>query len=69
MKVTTGTVKMYDDERGFGFIRSDDHAADVFVHAKSINGASELIPGQVVEFSAKFDEARGKYRAEDVRVI
>jgi cold shock CspA family protein len=60
---------MYDDERGFGFIRSDDHAADVFVHAKSLLGMSELIPGQAVEFSAIFDEGRRKYQATDVRVI
>ena len=34
-----------------------------------INGASELIPGQVVEFEATFDETRRKYQATDVRVI
>jgi cold shock protein len=69
MSISTGTIKMYDEERGFGFIRSDDHAADVFVHAKSIVGASELIQGQIVEFEAVFDSARGKYRAADVRVV
>jgi CspA family cold shock protein len=64
-----GTVKMYDEDRGFGFIAPDDGGADVFVHAKSIIGASVLQPRQQVEFESVFDQARGKYRAADVRII
>jgi cold shock CspA family protein len=60
---------MYDENRGFGFIKSEEYSADLFTHAKSFVGMSELIPGQTVEFSAVFDEKRGKYRAEDVSVI
>ena len=64
-----GTIKMYDEDRGFGFIQPDDGGADIFVHAKSIVGASTLIPAQMVEFESVFDRDRGKYRAADVRVI
>jgi CspA family cold shock protein len=64
-----GTVKMYDENRGFGFIQPDDGGADVFVHAKAIIGASTLQPRQTVEFESVFDRERGKYRAADVRVI
>jgi CspA family cold shock protein len=64
-----GIVKTYDEQRCFGFIAPDDGGADVFVHAKSINGASVLIPSQMVEFESVFDPARGKFRANDVRVI
>jgi len=60
---------MYDEDRGFGFIQPDDGGADIFVHAKSIVGASTLIPAQMVEFESVFDRDRGKYRAADVRVI
>jgi CspA family cold shock protein len=60
---------MYDEDRGFGFIAPDDGGADVFVHAKAIVGASVLQPRQAVEFESEFDQARGKYRAADVRVI
>jgi len=67
--VTTGIIKMWDVERGYGFILSDDHAADVFCHAKSLIGASELTPGAAVEFLPVFDQGRGKYQATDVRVI
>jgi CspA family cold shock protein len=66
---TTGIVKMYDEDRGFGFIEPDDGSADVFVHAKNIVGASMLIPAQAVEYESVFDQQRGKYRASDVRVI
>ena len=30
----TGTIKTWNDERGFGFIKRDDGEADVFMHAK-----------------------------------
>jgi cold shock protein len=65
----TGIVKMYDEDRGFGFIKPDDGSGDVFVHAKNVVGASTLIPSQMVEYDAVFDQSRGKYRAADVRVI
>jgi CspA family cold shock protein len=64
-----GRVKIYNEDRGFGFIAPDDGGADIFVHAKSIVGASVLQPRQMVEFESVFDQARGKFRANDVRVI
>jgi CspA family cold shock protein len=67
--MSTGIVKMYDEDRGFGFIQPNEGGSDVFVHAKSIVGASVLIPSQMVEFESVFDTTRGKYRAADVRVI
>jgi CspA family cold shock protein len=67
--MATGTVKVYDDERGFGFIQPSHGVGDVFVHIKSVIGASELIPGQMVEYDLTLDPKRGKYRAADVRVI
>jgi CspA family cold shock protein len=67
--MSTGIVKMYDEDRGFGFIKPDDGGADVFVHAKSVIGASMLIPSQMVEFESVFDPNRGKYRAERVEIL
>ena len=57
----------WDEHRGFGFIKPDDGGADIFVHAKSIIGASVLQPRQQVEFESVFDSVRGKYGASDVR--
>jgi CspA family cold shock protein len=64
-----GTVKTWHDDRGFGFIKSDDGGPDLFIHAKNVDGASELKPGWRVEFESEFDRDRGKYRATDCRVI
>jgi cold shock protein len=64
-----GTVCTWNEERGFGFIKPDEGGADVFVHAKSVIGASMLHPSQRVEYDAVFQPASGKYRASDCRVI
>ena len=61
--MSTGIVEMYDEDRGFGFIQPDDGGADVFVHAKSIIGASVLQPRQQVEFESEFDSARASHSA------
>ncbi|HET8927063.1 MAG TPA: cold shock domain-containing protein [Microbacterium sp.] len=63
----TGKVRFYDDEKGFGFIASDD-GQDVFLHATALPaGATGPRPGTRVEFGIA-DGRRGP-QALSVRVL
>jgi cold shock protein len=66
--VTTGTVKFFNAEKGFGFI-SREGADDVFVHFSAIqgDGYKSLDEGQTVEFDV--GPGRKGEEAQNVRVI
>jgi CspA family cold shock protein len=50
-----GTVKWFNESKGFGFIAPDDGSKDVFVHYSTIEGKGfrTLSEGQKVEFDSK----------------
>jgi CspA family cold shock protein len=48
--MTTGTVKFYNDSKGFGFITPEDGSKDVFVHASALPEGSSLREGDKVSF-------------------
>ncbi len=52
---TTGTVKWFNAEKGFGFIAPDDGSADVFAHYSAIQGGGYrgLDEGQKVSFDTE----------------
>jgi len=60
--MTNGTVKFYNDQKGFGFIQPDNGEKDVFVHATALEraGISTLQEGQKVKFDTKNDPRSGK---------
>ena len=60
--MNTGTVKFYNDQKGFGFIAPDDGGKDVFVHASALEraGMRGLVQGQKVTFDTQEDRRTGK---------
>lgn len=50
--MATGTVKWFNDSKGFGFLAQDDGGDDVFVHFSAVqgDGFKSLVEGQKVSF-------------------
>ncbi len=67
--MATGTVKWFNNEKGFGFISQPDGGQDVFVHHTAIqmNGYRSLEEGQMVEFD--ITETPKGLQAANVRTV
>jgi len=65
--VAYGTVKFFNQEKGFGFITPDEGGQDVFVHVSAVQGSTLLRDGQRVSCEVGQDRRTGKSRAEGVR--
>ncbi len=68
MKV--GTVKFYNDQKGYGFIQPDDGSKDVFVHATALEraGLRGLREGQKVSFDTQEDRRTGKIAVGNIQI-
>jgi CspA family cold shock protein len=64
-----GTVKWFNNQKGFGFIQPEDGGKDVFVHISAVEraGLSTLNEGQKVSFEVVADRRTGKSAAENLR--
>jgi CspA family cold shock protein len=66
--MATGTVKWFNDSKGYGFITPDEGSKDLFVHFSNISGDGfkTLVEGARVEFEQR--EGQKGPEATDVRV-
>jgi len=67
--MTTGTVKFYNDQKGFGFITPDEGGTDVFVHATALEraGMQGLSEGQKVSYDTAIDQRSGKTAVDNIK--
>ena len=67
--MATGTVKWFNDSKGFGFIAQDEGGEDVFVHHSAIqaDGYRTLAEGQKVQYEIS-KENKG-LRAANVSIV
>jgi cold shock protein len=67
--MNTGTVKFYNDQKGFGFIQPDNGDKDVFVHATALEraGIRGLVEGQKVSFDTAEDRRSGKVAVNNIQ--
>ena len=56
--MATGTVKWFNDQKGYGFIKQEGVTEDIFVHHTAIKmeGFRTLSPGEAVDFEIKKDD-------------
>ena len=59
----TGKVKMFNEQKGYGFIKPDDGGADIFFHVSALQEGDEITEGQAVNFETGQDPKSGKIKA------
>jgi CspA family cold shock protein len=64
-----GKIKMFNDEKGFGFIRPDDGSNDVFFHVSSLREGDDVTVGKAVTFETGVDPKSGKTKAVSVDLV
>jgi CspA family cold shock protein len=67
--MATGTVKWYNEQKGYGFIQPDNGGKDVFVHATALEraGMRGLAEGQKVSYDVEADRRTGKESATNLK--
>mmetsp|Transcript_6411 Transcript_6411/g.14023 ORF Transcript_6411/g.14023 Transcript_6411/m.14023 type:complete len:447 (+) Transcript_6411:32-1372(+) len=61
-----GTVKAWNEDRGFGFVQVEGVEGDVYVHRTVLQDGQTLVPGAKIQLSTSWDEAKGKMAATAV---
>ena len=68
--MATGTVKWFNEQKGYGFIQPDTGGKDVFVHVSAVqrSGLRGLVEGQKITYELQADRRTGKESAVDLKV-
>lgn len=69
--MTIGTVKFFNQSKGYGFIAPDDGGNDVFVHISAVEraGMHNLTEGQKIGFDVVQDKRSGKNAADNLQAV
>jgi CspA family cold shock protein len=67
--MSTGIVKWFNVQKGFGFIQPEDGGKDVFIHISAVEraGMSTLNEGQKLSYEIVADRRTGKSSADNLR--
>ena len=65
----TGTVKWFNDQKGYGFIAPDKGGSDIFVHISAVQAAGmhSLQEGQKIAYELQEDSRTGKQSAANLQ--
>lgn len=68
--MTSGTVKWFNAQKGYGFIQPNDGSKDVFVHISAVESAGihALNEGQAVKYDVVEDRRSGKSSAGNLQL-
>ncbi len=66
-----GTVKWYNETKGYGFIQPEEGGPDVFVHATALEraGMRSLREGQQIAYELQTDQRSGKKSAQNLQAL
>jgi len=69
--MSTGTVKWFNGQKGYGFIQPDDGGNDVFVHISAVEraGLRGLQEGQKLSYELERDKRSGKTSAGNLQAM
>jgi cold shock protein len=69
--MSSGTVKWFNEQKGYGFIQPDDGGKDIFVHISAVqrSGLQGLRDGQKVSYELQADRRTGKMAAVNLQAL
>jgi CspA family cold shock protein len=69
--MATGTVKWFNETKGYGFIQPDNGGKDVFVHISAVEraGLRSLQDGQKISYEVEQDRRSGKESATNLQQV